>query len=258
MAIKLTSTRDAQADSGLKVAIHGPAGSGKTTMIASADEPTIIISAEGGLLSLRHYDIPVIIVTSMAEIEEAYSYIAGPDGAQYKWVGIDSASEIAEVCLNAEKITTTDGRRAYGEMQDKMMGMLRAFRDLPKNVVMTFKQSRVEDGGSGLTLHSPMMPGRVLTQQVPYLFDEVLALRVERNEAGEFERWAQTARDMQYDAKDRSGALDAFEPPNLGAIAAKIRGEAPPVVEHVTSTPDPEPEAEITPEPDQEIENATA
>ena len=35
-------------------------------------------------------------------------------------------------------------------------------------------------------------------------------------------RALQTQPDFQYGAKDRSGALDAFEPPNLAAIAAKI------------------------------------
>jgi hypothetical protein len=270
MAIQLTTTREAQNESGLKIAIHGPAGSGKTTMLATTDEPMIIISAEGGLLSLRHLDIPVIVVASMPDIEEAYSYIIGPDGDQFSWVGIDSASEIAEVCLNTEKAATQDGRRAYGEMNDKMMGVLRAFRDLKKNVVMTFKQARVEDQATGATLYSPMMPGRGLAQQVPYLFDEVLALRVERGENGTFEHWAQTARDMQYDAKDRSGSLDAFELPNLGAMASKIRGvtmpsTTPPVLppsETLTTEPEaPDETAETntdTNTPVQENENASA
>ena len=59
MSIKLTSTAQAAVDNGIKVLVHGPAGSGKTTLCATTGEPTVIISAEAGLLSLRGHDIPM-------------------------------------------------------------------------------------------------------------------------------------------------------------------------------------------------------
>ena len=37
-------------------------------------------------------------------------------------------------------------------------------------------------------------------------------------------RFLQTQPDMQYVAKDRSGALDALEPPHLGYLLNKIHG----------------------------------
>ena len=61
-----------------------------------------------------------------------------------------------------------------------------------------------------------------LGQALPYLFDELLVLRVEKDAEGAPSRWLQTGADLQYVAKDRSGTLDQYELPDLSAIAAKI------------------------------------
>lgn len=228
MAIKLTSTKDAAATQGLKILVHGPAGAGKTTLCATADEPTIIISAEGGLLSLRHKDVPVIEVGCYQDVLEAYTYVLSGEGQQYAWVALDSISEIAETVLTAEKAKTKDARQAYGELADQMMVLLRSFRDLPgRNVVMSCKQEYVKDELNGTMLYVPSLPGAKLKQNIAYLFDEVFALRVERDAEGQLSRWLQTSRDIQYECKDRSGALDLFEPPNLAHIKTKITGATP-------------------------------
>jgi len=60
-------------------------------------------------------------------------------------------------------------------------------------------------------------------QEISYLFDEVFALRVETDENGNLYRVLQTGRDRNYDAKDRSDALDLFEEPNLKKIKNKIK-----------------------------------
>lgn len=224
MAIQLKSTKQAALD-GIKCLVHGPAGAGKTTLCSTTGEPTIIISAEAGLLSLRGFDIPVIEVKSLEQLYEAYQYVAGPDGAEYSWVCLDSISEIAEVVLNYEKKNNKDPRAAYGSLAEKMTDLIRAFRDLPgKNVLVLCKQEKVKDEQSGAILYSPSMPGNQLKNGISYFFDECLAIRVEKDADGNPTRWLQAQRDYNYEAKDRSGALDMFEAPNIGAIAAKIRG----------------------------------
>jgi hypothetical protein len=224
MAIQLKSTKDAALD-GIKCLIHGPAGSGKTTLCGSTGEPTIIISAEAGLLSLRGLDIPVIEVKTLEQLYEAYQYVAGPEGDQYAWVCLDSISEIAEVVLNFEKKNNKDPRAAYGSLAEKMTDLIRAFRDLPgKNVLFLCKQEKVKDEQSGALLYSPSMPGNQLKNGIEYFFDEVLALRVEKDNDGNPTRWLQSQRDFNYSAKDRSGALEMFETPSIAHIAAKIRG----------------------------------
>jgi phage nucleotide-binding protein len=228
MAIKLTTTAQAAVDNGIKVLVHGPAGAGKTSLCATTGEPTVIISAEAGLLSLRGHDIPVIEVKSLADVHEAYQFIVGSDEAKaFSWVCLDSISEIAEVCLAHEKSKTKDPRAAYGALQDEMGALIRAFRDLQgKNVYFSSKQERKEDQTTGAQLYYPSLPGAKLGQGIGYFFDEVFALRVERDADNKVSRWLQTGRDFQYEAKDRSGVLEMFEPCDLSLIAKKITGSA--------------------------------
>lgn len=224
MAIKLTTTRDAARLNGLKVCVYGQSGSGKTRLCGTTGEPTVIISAEAGLLSLRELDLPVIEVQTIADVHDAYRFVTeSAEARDFRWVCLDSVSEIAEVVLANEKAATKDPRKAYGELADRMMELLRAFRDLPgRNVYMSAKQDRQKDELNGAMLYAPSMPGQRLGQQLPYLFDEVFALRVEKDADGNPTRWLQTTGDLQYVAKDRSGALDMYELADLGAVAAKI------------------------------------
>jgi len=224
MAFKLTTTRDAAVANGIKVCVYGQSGSGKTRLCATTGAPTVIISAEAGLLSLRDNDIPVIEVQSIADVHDAYRFLSeSADARDFQWVCLDSVSEIAEVVLANEKAATKDPRKAYGELADRMMELLRAFRDIPgRNVYMSAKLDRQKDDVTGAMLYTPSMPGQRLGQQLPYLFDFLFALRAEKDAEGNISRWLQCSGDTQYVAKDRSGALDTFEPADLAAIAAKI------------------------------------
>lgn len=224
MAITLTSTRDSAKLNGIKILCHGPAGAGKTSLCGTTGGSPIIISAEAGLLSLRNVDIPVIEVKSIADVHEAYQFVTqSADGQAFDWVCLDSISEIAEVVLNYEKKNCKDARAAYGQLAEQMTDLIRAFRDLPgRNVYFSAKQERVKDEQTGSILYYPSMPGNTLKQGISFFFDEVFSLRVEPDAEGKPTRWLQTGRDFNFEAKDRSGALDMFEPPNLAAIAEKI------------------------------------
>ena len=220
--MKLTNTRQIQSQRGVKLLVHGPAGAGKTRLCATTGdlEHTLIISCEGGLLSLREYDLRVADVASLADLREVHTHLA-QGGHGFTWVCLDSISEIAEVVLSAEKKASKDPRAAYGAMQDSMIAVIRAFRDLPLNVYFSAKQKAPDDADPSYRLS---MPGKTLTSELPYLFDEVLALRVERDESGGVVRSLQTYHDGRFYAKDRSGALAPYEQANLAAIVAKIGG----------------------------------
>jgi hypothetical protein len=73
-------------------------------------------------------------------------------------------------------------------------------------------------------MYSPSMPGNKTGQALPYFFDEVLALRVERDAEGKTQRALMCDGDGVWLAKDRSGRLDMWESPDLGAIINKIGG----------------------------------
>jgi phage nucleotide-binding protein len=223
MAINLKTTRGLHA-SGVKLLVYGQAGAGKTTLITTLPRP-IVLSAEAGLLSIASADIPYIEIDSMATLMEAYTWLTqSEEGKAYQTVALDSISEIAEVCLSAEKIKAKDPRQAYGEMQDQMGGVIRAFRDLPnRHVYMTAKLEKSQDE-MGRLLYAPSMPGNKTGQALPYFFDEVLALRCEKDAEGKTQRALLCQSDGLWQAKDRSGKLDQWEAPDLGAVIAKIEG----------------------------------
>ena len=224
MAINLKTTREVASD-GVKVLVYGGSGSGKTTLIGTLPDP-VIISAEAGLLSLSGLDIPYIEVTDMDSLKEAFSYItSSKDAQQFRSVALDSISEIAEVVLNAEKKNTKDPRQAYGALQEQMTDLIRSFRDITgKNVYMSAKMEKQQDE-SGRILYGPSMPGNKLAQMLPYFFDEVLALRVEKDEEGKPQRALMCDSDGLWSAKDRSGKLSPWEMADLGFIINKIIGE---------------------------------
>jgi len=223
MTVYLRSTSDI-AINGVKCLVYGPPKVGKTRLIATAPAP-VILSAEGGLLSLRQYNLPYIEIKTMLDLSEAYRwYTQAQEAKQFYTIGLDSISEIIEVLLEHEKARTRDPRKAYGEIITQGLRIVRDFRDIPgRNVVMTAKMEYSKDEANGMMLFQPSFPGSKLGPAVPYFPDEIFQYCVFTNpqtgQRGEFLRcWA----DQQNIAGDRSGALDQWELPNLSNVFAKI------------------------------------
>jgi hypothetical protein len=223
MAINLKRTGGLSAH-GVKMIVYGQSGAGKTSLIPTLPNP-VAISAEAGLLSIASADVPYIEVKTLADLHDAYAWLTGSDEAKaFQSVAIDSLSEVAEVVLSSELKAQKDGRAAYGELNTKMTELIRAFRDLPgKHVYMSAKLEKSQDE-MGRILYNAAMPGKSLTQGLPYFTDLVMALRVERDGDGLAHRALLTDSDGLWQAKDRSGKLAQWEAPDLGAIIAKIGG----------------------------------
>jgi hypothetical protein len=243
MAIKLTSTAEAAKAHGVKTLVYGDAGVGKTLLTSTAPAP-VLISAESGLLSLRQsniekvhgaeaptvsYNIPVIEIRNIEDLMEAYTWATeSAECAQFETIALDSISEIAEVVLSNAKAQCKDPRQAYGELIEKMTTTVKAFRDLSgKHVYMAAKMEMQKDEASGISLYGPSCPGAKLAQQLPFLFDEVFQLGVGKTaptdgSAPVSYRYLRTQPDLQFKAKDRSGALEEIEKPDLTHVFNKI------------------------------------
>jgi hypothetical protein len=222
MAVNLKSTSGA-VPAGVKSLVYGAAGTGKTTMIGTMPTP-LILSAESGLLSLQGSDLAYIEVNSVGDLREAYKWLVGSQEAKhFESVALDSISEMAELSLAQNLALNKDGRAAYGSMGNEMTTVIRYFRDLPLHVLLIAKLDKGTDELGRIT-YSPGMPGQKLSQSLPYFFDEVLALRIEKNAEGVLRRELLCQPDSLWLAKDRSGRLDRLEPPDLGAMIKKIRG----------------------------------
>lgn len=224
MAFQLKRTSQVHKQTGVRIVVYGMSGAGKTCLIPTLPAP-LVISAEGGLLSIAGADVPYIEVNSYDSLMEAYRFVAASqEAAAFQSIAVDSISEIAELVLAHEKRTNKDGRAAYGEMATQVVEIIRAFRDLKgKHVYFSAKAEKSQDE-TGKMLYGPSMPGNKLGQQIPYLVDEVFALRVERAQDGSVTRALQCQPDSAWQAKDRSGRLAQWEAPDLGAVISKISG----------------------------------
>ena len=225
MALNVTTTDRAAQLNGVKVLVYGQAGAGKTVLASTAPAP-FLISAEGGELSLRNVQMPMAKVTTVDDLRDIYAWCEqSHEAKQFQTICIDSLSEIAEVVLNNAKRQVKDPRQAYGELIEKMETTIRMFRDLPgRNVYMSAKMEPTKDELTGVVKYGPAMPGKQLAVKLPYFFDEVFRLGINKTTQGESYRFLQTQPDMQYEAKDRSGALTAVERPDLSYIFRKIMG----------------------------------
>ncbi len=242
MAVNIAYADQLATMHGVKCLVYSRAGMGKTALVATCPAP-ILISAESGILSLRKdnleriygvntpgitYDIPVITVSNITDLNDAYQWLTtSAEAQQFGTICLDSITEIGEVVLTNAKNQVKDPRQAYGELIEKMIMTIKAYRDLPgKHVYMSAKEERTKDESTGSMLAGPSMPGSKLGTQLPYLFDEVFHLGKAKDPASQADyRYLRTQPDFNFDAKDRSGALLEIEAPHLGHIFSKIMGQ---------------------------------
>jgi hypothetical protein len=219
--LKFSTTDEQAKGNGVKVCVYGRSGVGKTRLCATAPSP-IIASAEKGLLSLRHKQVPTVEITSLVDLIDFHSWAQlSAEARHVETLCLDSVTEIAEKVLANALTQVKDPRQAYGELYTQTIKMIKDFRDLERfNVYFVALQSMGSDAGG---LIGPLMPGKQLTAKFPSLFDELFRMDVGALADGTPYEFLATRPDYQYDAKDRSGALDAVEEPNLTKIINKIQ-----------------------------------
>jgi energy-coupling factor transporter ATP-binding protein EcfA2 len=227
MAIEVKSTKGAAKSNGVKVLVVGGSGVGKTNLFRSTGR-TIIISAEGGDLTLNDVDVDSIRVKSLAELKEAYIYVS-EHSKDYDTVGIDSITEIGELIVAElkkmpEYSEMKDGMKLWMKFSEIMLQIAKSFRDIDGlNVVILALPESIKNGFEEKIM--PMIPAKKVQAKLGSLYDEVFLIRV--NDDGEREFVCQPTAD--FDAKDRSGKLDPVEPygkeDGLTPIFKKILGK---------------------------------
>lgn len=220
--------------------VYGEAGCGKTTLAGTTGDParTLVLAAEPGLLPLRQVGVRFIEIDTPEKLFDVLDWLEGYERAgkqlraRWSWVILDSITEIAERVLKvmlarpAKSGEKGHGQAAYGDTQAIMLDAIDRVRALPTHTLCVAQLERIEDA-TGALVFGPSFPGKKLGPKSPYKFDLVLAMRVAR-EGDQVVRWLQTGPDGTYAAKDRSGALDFTEPPDLAHIATKILASSAP------------------------------
>lgn len=223
MALNWSTTNKEGASHGVKMMVYGRAGMGKTTLCGTAPSP-VIISAESGLLSLVSKQIPVLKVTSLQDVWDAFTWCQTKAKATgILTICLDSISEIAEKCLVTAKKKKSDPRQAFGDMATDMIDLVKAFRDLEGfHVLVTVKETTTTDPITNVSRAEPAAPGRQFGPALPYLFDEVFHAATGQDNTGKAYHYLRTRAAFNADAKDRSGKLDEIEYPDITNIINKI------------------------------------
>lgn len=215
--------------------VIGQSGIGKTSLLRSLpeNEPVFVVSAEAGLLCVRDLveskRVQGVEVGSFADLAEVYSFLVSPAAAGFKWIFIDSLTEIAARCVEAMKAKYPDRKDSFpmwGEYGEKMTALIKAYRDLTAfNVVFTCLDSCEKDDLNRRFV-GPSISGGALKERLSSFFDEVFFMVSLPDSEGKERRSFITQPWERFPAKDRSGKLAVVEAPHLGQIKAKILGGA--------------------------------
>jgi phage nucleotide-binding protein len=227
--LKIENTKNVQGQR-VKAIIYGESGSGKTTLASTLDGKTLVISAEGGLLSVAGADLDFIDLAvdnegktitdpslRIQRLQEIFKFLHA--GTSYKNIFLDSLTEISELmvaALNKEFPDRKDSLVLYGENSKRMRSIVKSFRDLQYNVFMTCI-SKIDKDDNNRRYYAFSVTGKI-GDALPQYFDEVFLMQIDKDG----NRGLITKKSDTNLCKDRSKALEPLEVPDLGAVVRKI------------------------------------
>lgn len=253
------------------LAIFGPPGVGKTTLLKTLpSDTTVCLDLEAGMKSVQDWPGASIPIRSYADFRDLAVLIGGPDPAAdpnawysaqhhqhargvYAGSGIeeflagksivfvDSITDLTrQVMVYAkqqpeafsERTGKADVRGAYGFLGREVIQALKHLQHAHgKTVIFVGVLEKVTDE-SNVTTWQPQMEGSKAGRELPGIVDQVISMHLfSRDAEGAFvldERASErrlvcrAGNPFGLPAKDRSGRLDLTEPPDLGALLAKI------------------------------------
>jgi len=216
--MKIKKTKDIKPDR-INALIFGESGVGKTTLASTLNGKTIIISLEAGLLSLRKFNVDYVEIKTLTELKSTLDELATSD---YDNIFLDSLTEIGQLFLDMAKEKFPEARKTmpmYGYLLELMTRFIKYCRDIDKNIFFTALQKITQDE-TGKRFYVPDLQGSISTKCGQY-FDFVFNYQIIKQEE-KTTRFLVTEKADNTIAKDRSGALDKFEKPNLSDIMDKV------------------------------------
>lgn len=218
-ASDLRPAREFARQYGVKAVIYGPPGSGKTPLINNAPRP-VLLATEPGLLSMKNSNVPTWIAPNKAKIDEFMKWFElSNESKQFDTLAIDSVSQMCNIALDESK--AKHGLSQYGEMADYVWPyMQRLYYMREKHMYLIAKEELTQDGK-----RRPGYPGQQLPRDIPHLYDCIIRVaKVPIPNIGE--RIAFQCNGT-YDviARNRTGLLDDFEPPDFNNIVIKSMKE---------------------------------
>lgn len=178
-----------------KCLLYGHHGWGKTTQFIHYQKyygQGFIISGESGLSSVRSAGIDYLPFTSWNastdpekgeySFVDIFKWMRTDDfkSKDYKWVGIDSLTELSNYSKSAaEKASEDEAKKkgkpvnnfeAWANHAAQLIGACKAIRDMPMHFLVTALAKENQDD-NGNVEYWPMIDGKASMQQLPGIFD---------------------------------------------------------------------------------------
>lgn len=229
----------------LNMLVYGEPGIGKTRLGGSASEvpelsPVLVIDVEGGVLSLAkdYPNVDVVRIESWEDMNSVYSDLFDEPG-RYNTVVLDSISEMqkfsmsrimeAAVAKNPIREIEVPGMREWGINGEQIRMLVRAFRDMDINIILTAHVLEDKDETTSTIKYKPSLTGK-LKNEIAGFMDIVGYMYKKRiKDEASGERYLGTflltsATDKEV-AKDRSGKLpQVIENPTMAELFGYING----------------------------------
>lgn len=208
---------------GCKIIAYGGTGSGKTPLVNTLPRP-VLLACEPGLLSMRGSNVPTFQANSAQEIDEFFKwFFNSTETKNFDTLAVDSISFMADVYLQAALSGKSasgkklHGLAAYGEMATNVMDKLRPlYYTQQKHTYLIAKEFAPDQ-----ITKRPYFPGNQLNTEVPGLYDFVLHLGIKNIPSVGQQKAFQCIETYDVMARARTGNLNEFEPPNVGALIQK-------------------------------------
>lgn len=188
---------------GFTILVYGEAGTGKTFDIQYVKNP-IVISAEGGLLTLNNLDIPFIEVSDWNSFIEALKFVFNDESMKDKTICIDSLSVLSDMCYEFYlKKTPNNTMKAFQELSENFPKIIDLLQKKNRNVYLIAQQNVEKDEDGVIIKYLPLIKGKFSTVRIPYIVDFILCKRIVKNSEGKLVRCIYNCLDNKFLTKSR-------------------------------------------------------